>query len=118
LTFTNILSGQHTSPPVWAPITPQVAVGTVQDDIAQLKTIDVASGNIRTAFESTEIQIIKPYSWSPDGEWILFYAIDDKRSGLYVIHLSSGTFYQIMDTSTGNFPLELVWLPDLEPNSK
>lgn len=114
LTFTNVFSSQHISPPVWSPIAPQVAVGTVQDNVAQLIAIDATDGDIWTVLESMEFQFIKPYSWSPGGEWILFFAGDDNRSGLYIIHISSGALYQVMDVSSGNFPIELVWLPNLE----
>jgi dipeptidyl aminopeptidase/acylaminoacyl peptidase len=114
LTFTDVISSQQMSPPIWSPVASQVAVGLVQDGAARLITVDTISGDIQTIFESTEIQTIKPYSWSPDGEWVLFYA----ESGLYVLHVTSGIYYPIMDTSGSKPPWELVWLPTLQPISK
>jgi Tol biopolymer transport system component len=111
LTVTDVLSGTNMSIPVWSPLENRMAVAVVEDDVAKVLTLDPQATTVTEVFQSELFQTIKLYGWSPDGEWLLIFAGDEERSGLYIVHVASGDSYLVMDTTGGTFPREIVWLP-------
>ncbi len=111
LTITEVLSGANMSIPVWSPVENRIAVALIEDGTAKVLTLDPQANIVTEVFQSEIYQTIKLFDWSPDGEWLLFFAANEKQSGLHVVHVNSGTSYQIMDTTGGEPSRELVWLP-------
>lgn len=111
LTVTDILSGTNMSVPVWSPLENRLAVALVEAGIAKVLTLDPQTNMMTEVFQSELFQTIKLFDWSPDGEWLLIFAANEEQSGLYVVHMDSGASYQVMETTRGEPPWELVWLP-------
>jgi Tol biopolymer transport system component len=111
LTVTDILSGTNMSIPVWSPLENRMAVALVEDGIAKVLTLDPQATMVMEVFQSELYQTIKLFDWSPDGEWLLIFAANEEQSGLHVVHVNSGASYQVMETTRGEPPWELVWLP-------
>lgn len=111
LTVTEVLSGTNMSIPVWSPLENRMAVALVEDGVAKVLTLDPQATMVMQVFQSELYQTIKLFDWSPDGEWLLLFAANEEQSGLHVVHVNSGASYQIMDTTRGEPPWELVWLP-------
>lgn len=111
LTVTDVLSGNNMSIPIWSPLENRVAVALIEDGIAKVLTLDPQATAVMEVFQSALYQIIKLFAWSPDGEWLLFFAGNEEQSGLHVLHIATGISYPVMDTTEGTFPRELVWLP-------
>lgn len=111
LTVTDVLSGTNMSIPVWSPLENRLAVALVEDGIAKVLTLDSQATMATEVFQSDLFQTIKLYDWSPDGEWLLIFAANEEQSGLYVVHVDSGASYWMMDTTRGETPWDIVWLP-------
>jgi Tol biopolymer transport system component len=111
LTVTDVLSGTNMSIPVWSPLENRLAVSLVEDGIAKVLTFDPQAYAVTEVFQSEIYHTVRLFDWSPDGEWLLLFAANEDQSGLYVVHMTSGISYQVMDTTGGEPPWELVWLP-------
>lgn len=111
LTVTDVLSGTNMSIPVWSPLENRLAVALVEDGIAKVLTLDPQANVVMKVFQSELYHTVRLFDWSPDGEWLLLFAANEEHSGLYVVHVTSGASYQVMDTTVGEPPWELVWLP-------
>ena len=111
LTVTDVLSGTNMSIPIWSPLENRIAIALIEDGIVKVLTLDPDMTMVEEIFQSELYDTIKLFDWSPDGEWLLFFAGNEEQSGLYVLHIATGISYPVMDTTEGTFPRELVWLP-------
>jgi Tol biopolymer transport system component len=111
MTVTDVLSGTNMSIPAWSPLENQMAVALVEDGTAKVLTLDPQATTVTEVFQSELFQTIRLYGWSPDGEWLLIFAANEEQSGLYVVHVDSGASYWMMDTTRGETPWDIVWLP-------
>ena len=110
-TVTDVLSGTNMSIPVWSPLENRLAVALVENGVAQVVTLDPHANLVAEVFRSELFQTVKLFAWSPDGEWLLLSAANEDQSGLYIVHAYNGISYKVMDTTGGEPPWELVWLP-------
>jgi Tol biopolymer transport system component len=110
LTVTDIFSGTYMSPPMWASDKNQVAVGVVQGEEGKVLTYDPDAEAVTEWLYVPQVQTIEVFGWSPDNKWLIYYLADESSSGLYLVH-ETGETYQIMDTTGGDVPARLIWLP-------
>ncbi|MCA9950406.1 MAG: PD40 domain-containing protein [Anaerolineales bacterium] len=111
---TEFLNADFVNDPLWSPYSNyHLAATLVQEDIEQLITFDVATGNIYTHLEAMPEQDFDLYGWSPDGDWLLLSITDPTQSGLFVMHLDSGAMAQVIDTTGGILVNAHIWVPDL-----
>jgi Tol biopolymer transport system component len=111
LTAADVLTGTNMSIPIWSPLENRIAIALVEDGIAKVLTLDPQAATITEVFQSESIQTIKLYDWSPDGQWLLLFAGNEEQSGLHIVDVGSGASYRVMDTTRGEVPREIVWLP-------
>lgn len=111
MAVTDVLSGTNMSIPVWSPLENRMAIALVENGLAKVLTLNPQGTAVIEVFQNELFQTIKLYGWSPDGKWILLFATNEEQSGLYAIHTDSGTSYLVVDTTGGESPREIVWLP-------
>lgn len=86
--------------PLWKPNTSDLAVGLRQEGVSSLSLISMPEGTIRSLYEVHEVIQMTPCTWSPDGEWLMFYMQDGERneSGVYIIHQSGRGLYPLVES--------------------
>ena len=107
---TEILTGTLVSPPLWSPISNQLAVGIVNDNQGKLVVTDIDNENMQGWDLGDDIQDIRVLGWSPDGNWLAFIVQETDRAGLYIVPMQGENIYLLLDMvddSVGNF----VWVP-------
>jgi WD40 repeat protein len=74
----------------------------------ELLAIDVSHMLLEELPMVYEIQIL---DFSPDGQWVLFYAEIDRIAGFYVIHRDGGAAHLVLETGKKYFrPYHVSWL--------
>jgi Tol biopolymer transport system component len=69
-------------------------------DGSEIKTIDIVSDSLRTAFFG---------SWSPDGQWIAFSGRASKSVDLYIVRADGTGLRQVTDTPMGQWEEAADW---------
>ena len=111
---TELLSSDEVKNPIWSPQTNQIAVSLIRDSAEELLLVDAETGNMQTLLSAVPDRHINPYSWSPDGNWLLLLIEEPKQSGLFVLHPASGALFPVMDTTGGLLGYSHVWIPGME----
>lgn len=111
-TIVELLSGDEIRSPAWSRQGNQFAITLINDDNEELVLIDIETGNKETVLSSSAEQHIRPYIWSPDDSWLLLFIEDAEQSGLFILHLDSGTMLRVIETAS-EFVYPLIWSPDL-----
>jgi Tol biopolymer transport system component len=110
--------GTGTSSPVWSPDGSKIAVSFAQFEAASLYVIEVSTGEITELFQLqsdqvTDLHTFGVYTWSPDGEWILFSNTEEGMNVFYIINAIEKNLYKVIEIP-GNTALStnIFWLPD------
>jgi len=92
--------------PVWSPDSKKLAYGNTK---LQLRWVDVASGKVHDADQSTT-GAIDTYRWSPDGRFLAYTKNSaDRQSEIWVLALDEGKTHRLSDGQANDF--EPVWDP-------
>jgi Tol biopolymer transport system component len=110
-TIVELLSGDDIRSPAWSRQGNQFAITLINDDNEELLLIDVETGNRRTVLSSSAGQHIRPSIWSPDDSWLLLFIEEAEQSGLFILHLDSGTLLGVIETES-EFIYPLIWSAD------
>jgi Tol biopolymer transport system component len=84
----------------------------MNEDESGLLIFASESGDFQQLLESNHEIETHPFSWSPDGEWLLFSQTQSEESGLYLIHRQGGEPYLLLDTTGTVLPYFVNWLPN------
>lgn len=113
LTTTELLTGSEIKLPVWSPQANQIAVSVARDTADELLLVDAETGDLQTLLPAIPERHIKPYSWSPDGNWLLLLIEEPEHAGLFILYPDSGALFKIIDTTNGLLDFAHTWTPDL-----
>ncbi|VAW43047.1 hypothetical protein MNBD_CHLOROFLEXI01-294 [hydrothermal vent metagenome] len=112
----------------WSPDGTQLVMGYLADEgqTLTLSLIDINTGQLTTLWQSSFFadpsSTVQPIGWSPDGQWLLFFAQEAGKTGLseifnagvYTVHRSGGEPILILNTAneqTQTFhPYGFYWL--------
>ncbi|MCP5098823.1 MAG: hypothetical protein GY943_25005 [Chloroflexi bacterium] len=121
---------------VWAPNSSELAFTMWDEEKISLVVANRESGEMRTLYIVDSVdKSERPYglesisemqllTWSPDSQWILFFAEQEEGIGLYVINREGNEAYPILETGVRSFfhywianletdrTRQVVWLPD------
>jgi Tol biopolymer transport system component len=110
--------GNGASVPIWSPDGSKIALSFTGEDFATIYVIDVNTGNVTELLhlediEKGELRSFNVHSWSPDGEWLLYFDARIENPGLYVINATSGDSSLLLEIPENTlFPDHFFWLPD------
>jgi Tol biopolymer transport system component len=110
-TTTELLAGDEFRNPVWSPQENQIAITLVNDGHEELLLIDAETSGVQTLLPASTGQRIRPYSWSPDGNWLLLLLEEPEQSGLFILHPDTDALFQIIDTTEGLVGYIHIWVP-------
>jgi Tol biopolymer transport system component len=109
----------------WSPDSTQIMTTVYDEEQAKLVIVNVLDGSTRELFAIDRVDInereygfehileLQGLTWSPDGEWFLFYAEPEGTAGLYVIHYRGSEAYLIVETGLYSFDSRrAIWLSE------
>lgn len=110
-TITLLTEAVSTSKMVWSSDSSSFAVGYVKEKTGGIWVIDVLTNAVRELAQFDNAIKIAPLSWSPNGQWLLFFHEQESSAGLYLIHREGGEIYLLQETTNTYEPYNIFWLP-------
>lgn len=101
------IDGAVKSDPDWSPTGQEIVFWELKDDIAQLKTINIETGEISTLI--AEGQNLWP-AWSPTGEVIAFHSGLDGNDDIFLYNLADASISALTTDSSNE--KSVSWSPD------
>lgn len=108
---TELLVGDEINNPIWSPLDNQIAVSLTHDEMEELLLVNAETGNTQSLLSPAPEQHIQPYSWSPDGNWLLLLIETPDNAGLFILHLESHSIFLVMNTTDGLIGFSHLWVP-------
>lgn len=109
----------------WSPNNSQVMLTVYEEEQAKLVLFSVSDTNTQELFVVDRISLderedefeyiseLQGLSWSPDGQWFLFYAEPEGKAGLYAISKEGGDAYLVVETGVYSFDSRrAIWLSE------
>lgn len=103
--------GNYLKAPVWSPQSNYLATGSMEDGIAKFFILETGTGKIQPLTQVENVYDFNILSWSPDGQWLLVFLVQEDKSCLYVINFENGNIYCAVDTTGTVNPSNVFWLP-------
>ena len=111
-TALELLTGDGFRHPVWSTRENQLAITLVNGDSEEMLLINAETGSTQTLLPPSTRRHSRPYSWSPNGDWLLLYLEEPEQSGLYILHPDTGAIFPVIDSTGGLVGYVHVWSPD------
>lgn len=111
-TALELLTGDGFRNPVWSTRENQLAITLVNGDSEEMLLINAETGSTQTLLPPSTRRHSRPYSWSPNGDWLLLYLEEPEQSGLYILHPDTGTIFPVIDSMGGLVDYVHVWSPE------
>lgn len=103
--------GNYLKAPVWSPQGTYLATGFIEDGRAKFFILETSAGKIHPLTQVENVYDFNILSWSPDGQWLLVFLVQEDKSCLYVINYEYGNTYCAVDTTGTVNPSNVLWLP-------
>ena len=103
--------GNYLKAPVWSPQGAFLATGSMEDGLAKIFILETSTGKINPLTQVENVYDFDILSWSPDGQWLLVFLVQEDKSCLYVINYENGNTYCVVDTTGTVNPSNVYWLP-------
>ncbi len=113
MTTTLLFEGEHIGNPIWSVNGQDLAVTCVCNNLNTLSLIDTTTLNVTQLLTGKDLQANELLAWSPDGEWLLFWGIQDGLSGLYIVHRDGNETQLLLEMPVNTrSPEQILWLAD------
>lgn len=94
----------------WAPDGRRFAYVALTGGKAEIRVVDVESGDLLRRLGSPDVDAIATPAWSPDGRHIAFSGSDRGITDLYIVEVESGALRRLTRDRFGD--LQPTWSPD------